>query len=187
MKWWFLKILTELHSCKSCSSLKLPLESYYLCCHICNMFSSGMMCNIMTMIIILCLCCFITLFKRVYLFLCFIVFWFGFFFQIMLVGYKEGKGKPQSEKTTSVEHLEDKQDLSHSSSCLACVCIHNVTIPVQSVSKLVVTNGGHKISGDKISGHTIKICQVLSLSQHAAMCWVVPYSVPQDVTTSASS
>lgn len=59
---------------------------------------------------------------------------------MMLIEYKEGKGKSQFEETTSVAHLEDKQDLSHSSRCLECVCIHNLTIPMQSVSKLVVTN-----------------------------------------------
>lgn len=91
----------------------------------------------MTMIIILCLLVVKLYLKQLSLF-CLV--FFLFFFQMMLVEYKEGRGMPQSEETTSVAHLEDKQDLSHSSGCLACVCIHNLTLPIQSDSKLVVTN-----------------------------------------------
>lgn len=82
---------------------------------------------------------------------------------------RKGKGSHSLEETTSVAHLEDKQDLLHTSNCLACVCIHNLTIPMQSVSKLVW----------QMHCYTIKICRVLSWSQHAAMCWVVPCSVPR--------
>lgn len=59
---------------------------------------------------------------------------------MILVEYEEGKRRPQSEETCSVADLEDKQDLSCSSSCLAYVCIHNIAISIQSVSKLGVTN-----------------------------------------------